>query len=85
MPDPRPTDGGLRLAPPPPDMPMTPIAVTGTALWGIAGLVMWIFRDSLESAGHGWWIDTCWAGVGLGLFGTFWMVLHDRRRPKDAE
>ena len=65
---------------------MTPFAVGGTVLWALAGLVMVLFfKDSLDANGHGWWIDTCWAGVGSGLFGTFWMVLHDRRRPKAAK
>ncbi|HEY1176234.1 MAG TPA: DUF2530 domain-containing protein [Phytomonospora sp.] len=84
MPQPKPTDGGLRLAPPPPDMPMTPFAVVGTALWLLAGLVMYLFfKDDLDAAGKGWWISTCWAGVISGFVGTTWMVLHDRGRPKD--
>ncbi|MDP9418388.1 MAG: DUF2530 domain-containing protein, partial [Actinomycetota bacterium] len=45
------------------------VVTAGTALWALAFLALLPFTDGLARAGHGWWIWTCLAGVGLGLFG----------------
>jgi hypothetical protein len=62
------------------DPPMTPFAVGGMVLWGIAALVMLAFRDRLHDAGHGTWLPICVAGVLWGLPGLATMVVHDRNR-----
>ncbi len=54
----------------------------GTLLWAIALVVMFLFRDQLESDGHLWWIGTCAAGFGLGLIG--WDHCTRRRRRRRA-
>jgi hypothetical protein len=41
----------------------------GTALWIIAFLTLLPFYGRLEAAGRTWWLWTCLAGFGIGLFG----------------
>lgn len=48
----------------------------GTALWGLAFLLLLPFTSRLREDGHLWWLWTCIAGFGLGLVG--WD--HCRRR-----
>jgi hypothetical protein len=50
-----------------------------TVVWAIAFVVLALRRDSLEADGHGWWLWTCLAGVGLGLLG-----LEYCRKRRDA-
>ena len=50
----------------------------GTLVWFVLFLGLLPFRGSLEASGHGWWIWTCAAGTGLGLWG--WD--HCRRRAR---
>jgi hypothetical protein len=54
----------------------------GTALWGIALVVMFLFRAELDRAGHEWWLWTCAAGFALGLVG--WEHTTRRRRRRHA-
>ncbi len=53
--------------------------IVGTVAWTIAFVVLLPFLERLNDAGRGWWVWTCLAGVGLGLFG----VEYCRRR-RDA-
>lgn len=48
----------------------------GTALWGLAFLLLLPFSGALRDDGRLWWLWTCIAGFGLGLLG--WD--HCRRR-----
>ena len=48
----------------------------GTVLFLVALLVLLPFADDLRADGRGWWLWTCGAGVGLGLFG----IQYCRRR-----
>jgi Protein of unknown function (DUF2530) len=50
----------------------------GTALWLVAFLALLPFYGRLEESGRQWWLWTCLAGVGLGLFG----LEYCRRRRK---
>ncbi|MGH3412895.1 MAG: DUF2530 domain-containing protein [Marmoricola sp.] len=50
----------------------------GTALWGVAFLVLLAFVDRLRADGHLWWLWACAAGFGLGLAG--WADCRRRRR-----
>ena len=51
----------------------------GTVLFLVAGLVLVLFfREWLEDTGREWWLWTCVAGFGLGLFGYD----HCRRRAR---
>lgn len=56
--------------------PVHPLDVTGvrtvgvgTLLFLIAGLVLLVFHGWLEETHREWWLWTCVAGFGLGVFG----------------
>jgi Mg2+ and Co2+ transporter CorA len=55
-----------------------PVTV-GTALWGVAFLVLLPLHGRLSDSGRGWWLWVCLAGFGLGLLGTWWV-----RRRREA-
>ena len=42
----------------------------GTVLFLIATVVLALSHDWLEETGREWWLWTCVAGFGLGLFGS---------------
>jgi hypothetical protein len=50
----------------------------GAAIWLIAFLALLPFYGALEDTGRTWWLWTCLAGFGIGLFG----VEYCRRRRK---
>jgi len=50
----------------------------GTALWLVAFVALLPFYGRLQDADRGWWLWTCLAGFGLGLFG----LEYCRRRRK---
>ncbi|GAB3647824.1 hypothetical protein GCM10028833_12330 [Glycomyces tarimensis] len=58
---------------------MTPIAAGGTLLWMVALVVTRLFRDELAESGREWWIACALAGVVLGVLGTAFMAVIDRR------
>ena len=41
----------------------------GVAIWVVAFLALLPFYGRLQDADRGWWLWTCAAGAGLGLFG----------------
>ncbi|HNM96898.1 MAG TPA: DUF2530 domain-containing protein [Marmoricola sp.] len=50
----------------------------GTAIWLIGFVGLLPFYGSLKASGNQWWLWTCAAGVGLGLWG--WVYCSRRRR-----
>jgi hypothetical protein len=74
-----------RLSPPPP-LEGNDQLVTGiiTAGWAIALIVLLIVRDSVP-ADLRWWIWTCAAGLGLGLFGLWYLPRLKRSRSSAAQ
>ena len=76
---------GPRLSPPPP-LEGNDQLVTGiiTAGWAIALIVLLIVRSSVPSDVR-WWIWTCAAGLGLGLFGLWYLPRLKRSRTRAAE
>jgi len=54
----------------------------GTALWLVAFVALLPFYGRLQDAGRGWWLWTCLAGFGLGLFGLEYC--RRRRRARAA-
>lgn len=61
----------LKDAPPPLEGPDRLVAATGALAWAVALIVLVALSlaGQLPAAQH-WWIWTCVAGVGLGLFGV---------------
>jgi hypothetical protein len=74
-----------RLSPPPPlegnDQLVTRIITAG---WAVALIVLLVIRGSLR-ADVRWWIWTCAAGLGLGLFGLWYLPRLKRSRARAAE
>jgi hypothetical protein len=52
----------------------------GTALWLVAFVALLPFYGRLQDAGRGWWLWTCLAGFGLGLFGLEYCRRRRRAR-----
>ncbi len=53
----------------------------GAGLWLLGFVALLPFYGRLEDAGRGWWLWTCLAGFGLGLFG--WEYCRRRKRTRD--
>lgn len=63
--------GPLKEVPPPLEGNDQMVAATGAVAWAVALIVvlaLWL-SGGLPASRH-WWIWTCVAGVGLGLFGV---------------
>jgi len=56
----------------------------GTGLWLLATLALLPFTSSLADDGRLWWLWTCLAGLGLGLFGTEYCRRRRRHRASAA-
>lgn len=54
----------------------------GTVLWLIGFLALLPFYGRLVDDGHLWWLWTCMAGFGLGLFGL--EFCRRRRRTRES-
>lgn len=54
----------------------------GTAAWLLAFLILLPYYDRLMRAGHGWWLWTCLAGFGLGLWGSYLVRRHRAARAR---
>ncbi len=52
----------------------------GTVLFVLAGLALLPFRDWLQDTGREWWLWTCVAGFGLGMFGIDYCRRRARHR-----
>lgn len=57
-------------------------AEVGTAIWLVAFIALLPFYGALEESGRTWWLWTCMAGFGIGLFG---LEYCRRRRKARAE
>lgn len=55
----------------------------GTALFGVASLVLALLRPELAAASRGWWLGVCLSGFGLGLIGLLYCRSLARRRHRD--
>ncbi len=64
----------------PPDPPMVPLAVAGTVIWLVLGLILLALRSTLARGGNEGWITICFAGAAFGVVGIGIMALHDRNR-----
>ncbi len=66
---------------PPLDVDGVRTVEVGLALWVVAFVALLPFYGRLQDTGRTWWLWTCLAGVGLGLFG----LEYCRRRRRARE
>jgi hypothetical protein len=59
------------------------VALTGTAGWALALIVLLIVRGSLPADAR-WWIWTCAAGLAMGLFALWYVPRFKRARARAA-
>ncbi|MCW2783125.1 MAG: hypothetical protein JWR35_3574 [Marmoricola sp.] len=52
----------------------------GSAIWGVAFLMLLPFSGRLKDDGHLWWMWTCLAGFGIGVLG--WDLCVRRRNAR---
>lgn len=55
----------------------------GAALWLLAFVLLLPFQGRLEETGRTWWLWTCIAGFGLGMFGFDFCRRRARRGHHD--
>jgi hypothetical protein len=53
----------------------------GSALWLLAFVALLPFYGQLRDSGRTWWLWTCLAGLGLGLFGLEYARRNRGRLP----
>lgn len=61
---------------------MVPLAVAGTVVWLVLGLVLLAIRPTLARGGNEDWPIICFTGAGIGLIGIGLMAIHDRNRAR---
>jgi hypothetical protein len=69
--------------PPPLEANDQQVTAVFTAAWAIALIVLLIVRDSIP-AGSRWWIWTCATGLGMGLFGLWYVPRLKSSRARSA-
>ncbi len=78
-----PTREPRREAPPPLEGNDVVITAGCTIAWAIALIVLFLLRHQLPASSR-WWIWTCLAGFGLGIFGLAYVPYLKRSRAKAA-
>ena len=74
----------LRPAPAPLEANDQLVTAVITAAWVIALISVLVLRQHL-APGQRWWVWTCVAGVGMGLFGLWYVPRLKRSRARAAE
>lgn len=64
---------------PPLDVTGVRTVVIGTIIWAVAFLALLPFYGTLRDNGDLWWLWTCVAGFGLGVFGWVYCTRRARR------
>ena len=75
--------GARRPAPPPKEADDHRVTAVITVGWAIALVVVLAVRQSLPAHAH-WWVWTCAFGLGMGLFGLWYVPFLKRRRARLA-
>lgn len=57
----------------------------GVAVWLVAFVALLPFYGALQDSGRTWWLWTCLAGFGLGLFGLEYCRRRRRARAERDE
>jgi hypothetical protein len=73
--------GARRPAPPPKEADDRQVTSVLTAGWAVAFAVVLIVRRSLP-ADDRWWVWTCACGLGMGLFGLWYVPFLKRHRAR---
>jgi hypothetical protein len=73
-----------RPAPPPLEANDLRVTVVGTVAWGVALVVTLALREQIPASSR-WWIWTCVAGVGMGLFALWYVPYFKRVRARKAQ
>jgi len=73
-----------RPSPPPLEANDLRVTIVGTVAWAAALVVALVLRDQIP-AGSRWWIWTCVAGVGMGLFALWYVPRFKRSRARKAQ
>ncbi|EDY43645.2 integral membrane protein [Streptomyces sp. SPB074] len=71
-------------APEPLEGPVVATIAVGTGIWFLLFLVQLPFYGWFDDHGHLWWLWTCAAGAGLGLFGTWYVRRRDEAIKRHA-
>jgi hypothetical protein len=71
-------------APEPLEGPVVATITGGTILWFVLFLAQLPFYGWYDEHGHLWWVWTCLAGAGLGLFGMWFVRRRDAAIKRDA-
>jgi hypothetical protein len=74
-----PVDSVITAAVEPLDVTGTRTIAVGTAGWCIALVVLLAYSSTLRADERMWWLWTCVAGIGLGLFGLSYCRRRERR------
>jgi hypothetical protein len=69
---------------PPLDVDGVQAATVGTALFGLAAVIMALGYDRLVASGDGWWLGVAVSGLGLGLISLAYTISRRRRRRRRA-
>jgi hypothetical protein len=75
---------GEREAPEPLEGPVEGTVLVGTGLWFLLFLGQLPFYGWFSDHGHTWWVWTCAAGAGLGLFGLWYVRRRAAALARDA-
>ena len=73
-----------RPGPPPREARDFQVTASITFGWAVALVVLICLREDLP-ADQRWWIWTCVAGIGMGVFGLWYVPLLKRRRARLAD
>ena len=71
------------LDPPPREANDRLVTVVGTVGWAVALVVLLIARDAVPADSR-WWLWTCVTGLGMGLFGLWYVPVLKRGRARAA-
>ncbi|WP_049576671.1 DUF2530 domain-containing protein [Streptomyces sp. SBT349] len=64
---------GKRQAPEPFEGDVVTTVLVGTAVWAVLFVAQIPFYGWFADHGHTWWLWTCAAGTGLGVFGHWYV------------
>ncbi|ARQ70121.1 DUF2530 domain-containing protein [Streptomyces marincola] len=76
---------GKREAPEPLEGNVVATVLTGTVVWAVLFVAQAPFWGWYADRGHAWWLWTCLAGTGLGLFGLWFVRRREAALARDRD